>query len=133
MIDVGNEYPTLVRAPRSGKKKILLTKYDYISLAEESDFYIVEFTADQKEATYYDDYQRVRSDALDLRWFKDSNFRYDPRLAEKKSITIKFHDGILNGEKFTFEEKDKITIGRSTNCDIVLTPNDNAGQSSNIA
>ena len=56
LIDVGNEYPTLVRAPRSGKKKILLTKYDYISLAEESDFYIVDFTADQKEASYYDDY-----------------------------------------------------------------------------
>ena len=56
LIDVGNEYPTLVRPPRSGKKKILLTKYDYISLAEESDFYIVDFTADQKEASYYDDY-----------------------------------------------------------------------------
>ncbi len=81
LIDVGNEYPTLVRAPRSGKKKILLTKYDYISLAEESDFYIVDFTADQKEASYYDDYQRVRSDALDLRWFKDTNLRYDPKLA----------------------------------------------------
>jgi hypothetical protein len=58
--------------------------------------------------------------------------RYDPKLAEKKSITIKFHDGILNGEKFTFEDRDKIAIGRSTNCDIVLTPNENT-HSSNIA
>jgi hypothetical protein len=48
LIDMGNEYPTLVRCPRHGKKKILLTRYDYISLAEESDFYIVEFTADEK-------------------------------------------------------------------------------------
>jgi len=74
-----------------------LTKYDYISLAEESDFYIIDFTADEKEASYYDDYQKVRSDALDLRWFKDTHIRFDPKLAPKKSITIKFHDGILNG------------------------------------
>ncbi len=50
---MGNEYPTLIRAPRSGKKKILLTRYDYISLAEESDFYIADFTEDENEATYY--------------------------------------------------------------------------------
>lgn len=73
----------------------------------------------------------MRSDALDLRWFKDLNMRYDPKLAPKKSITIKFHDGILNGEKFTFEDRDKITIGRSENCDIVLKISDNL--SSNIA
>jgi len=53
-------------------------------------------------------------------------------MALKKSITIKFHDGILNGEKFTFEDRDKIAIGRSSNCDIVLKPNENT-HSSNIA
>ena len=46
----------MIRAPKSGKKKVLLSRYDYISLAEESDFYVVEFTADQKESMYYDDY-----------------------------------------------------------------------------
>ena len=74
-----------------------MTKYDYVSLAEESDFYIIDFTADEKEASYYDDYYKVRSDALDLRWFKDTHIRFDPKLGPKKSITIKFHDGILNG------------------------------------
>lgn len=46
LIDMGNEYPTLIRAPRHGRKRILLSRYDYISLAEESDFYVVDLTAD---------------------------------------------------------------------------------------
>ena len=50
LVDMGDEYPTLLRCPRQGKKKVLLTRYDYISLAEESDFYIVELTADEKES-----------------------------------------------------------------------------------
>jgi len=66
---MGNEYPTLVRCPRHGKKKVLLTRYDYVSLAEESDFYVVEFTADEKESQYYNDYQKMRNDSLELRWF----------------------------------------------------------------
>ena len=50
MVDMGDEYPTLLRCPRQGKKKVLIARYDYISLAEESDFYIVEMTADEKES-----------------------------------------------------------------------------------
>ncbi len=62
---------------------------------------------------------------MDLRWFKDTNMRFDPKFAPKKSITIKFHDGILNGQKFTFEDQDKITIGLSEKCDISLKHTDN--------
>lgn len=121
VIDTGNEYPTLVRCPRNGKKKVVLTKYDYVSLAEESDFYIVDFTADERESNFYTEYHKIRNDSLELRWYnRGSDIRYDPRLAPKKSITIKFHDGLLAGTKLIFEGKDKISIGRSPDCDIVL-------------
>jgi hypothetical protein len=62
----------------------------------------------------------MRNDSLDLRWFTDQDIRYDPKLAAKKSITLKFHDGALAGTKLSFESKDKLTIGRSSECDIVL-------------
>jgi len=51
---MGDEYPSLIRVPRHGKKKVLLSKFDYISMAEESDFYITELTADEKESMYFD-------------------------------------------------------------------------------
>lgn len=54
LIDVGSEYPTLIRVPKSAKKRVLLSRYDYVSLREESDFYVVDLSADQKESLYYD-------------------------------------------------------------------------------
>lgn len=128
---MGNEYPTLVRAPRSGRKKLLLTRYDYISLAEESDFYIADFTSDETESSYFTEYQKQRSDSLDLRWFTTSDVKNDPKLSTQRSITLKFHDGLLSGTKLTLD-KDKITIGRSPSCDIVLTPTSES-KASNIA
>jgi pSer/pThr/pTyr-binding forkhead associated (FHA) protein len=63
----------------------------------------------------------MRNDSLDIRWFNGgSDIRYDPKLAQKKSITLKFHDGLLTGTKVTFESQDKLTLGQSPDCDIVL-------------
>ena len=56
MIDLGTEYPTLIRVPRNAKKKLLLNRYDYLSLSNESDFFIQELSADEKESFYYEDY-----------------------------------------------------------------------------
>ncbi len=99
---------------------MLLTRYDYISLAEESDFYVVEFTADERESALYNEYQKIRNDSIELRWFQEEEIRNDPKLAPQKSITLKFHDGAKAGEKIRFENKDRITIGRSPQCDIFL-------------
>jgi pSer/pThr/pTyr-binding forkhead associated (FHA) protein len=62
----------------------------------------------------------LRNDSLDLRWFNESDIRNDPKLAPKKSITLKFHDGALAGQKLNIEDKDRISIGRGKECDIIL-------------
>ncbi|TNV72753.1 hypothetical protein FGO68_gene17254 [Halteria grandinella] len=139
IIDMGEEYPTLIKAPRSGqvKKKILLQKYDYISLGEESDFFVVELTSDEREHLYtYDSHKRVRADAMDLKWISSEQRELlnDPRPSKVKSITLKFHDGILAGQKFTLggpgvANKDKYLIGKSPQCDIVI-PSQTQAQSS---
>lgn len=94
---MGEDYPTLLKVPK--KKRFLLSKYDYVSLAEESDFYIVDMTADERESHYYENYHRVKPDALDLRWVKNTDGPNETRLSRKKSLTLKFHDGALAGTR----------------------------------
>ena len=59
---------------------------------------------------------QILNDALELRYFDDSN---EPTLGSKKSITLKFHDGALAGNKFVLESK-RTTIGRSNNRDLII-------------
>ena len=61
-----------------------------------------------------DSYYKVRSDALDLRWYdKLTSPNYDPKPSDKRSITLKFHDGAMAGSKFVLDKKDKYTLGTS--------------------
>ena len=48
LVDIGTEYPTLVRLETG--KKVLLSRYDYISLAEQSDFYVMDLVTDDLNA-----------------------------------------------------------------------------------
>lgn len=59
---------------------------------------------------------QILHDALELRYFDDKN---EPKLHTKKSITLKFHDGALSGNKFVLESK-RTTIGRSNNRDLII-------------
>ena len=43
----------------------------------------------------------------------------EPKISNKKSITLKFHDGALSGNKFVLESK-RTTIGRSNNRDLII-------------
>ena len=59
---------------------------------------------------------QILNDACELRYYDPKN---DPKLANKKSITLKFHDGALAGNKFVLESK-WTTIGRSNNRDLII-------------
>ena len=56
------------------------------------------------------------NDTHDPRYFDHRN---EPKIAHKKSITLKFHDGALAGNKFVLEAK-RTTIGRSNNRDLII-------------
>jgi hypothetical protein len=88
---VGTEYPTLIRL--ESNKKVLLSRYDYISLAEQSDFYVMDLVTDDLHA-------QILNDSQELRYFDAKN---EPKISNKKSITLKFHDGALAGNKFVLE------------------------------
>ena len=108
---------------------MLLSRYDYISLAEESDFYVVELTADENEGIYYDQFPRIRQDALELRWFEGSTSNkspQDPKISSKASITLRFHDGALAGTKLHLDSKSRYTLGSSPQSDVVIP--DSAGR-----
>ncbi|CDW72418.1 UNKNOWN [Stylonychia lemnae] len=107
LIDVGSEYPTLIRLEQN--KKVLLSRYDYISLSEQSDFYVMDLVTDDQNA-------QILNDSLELRYFDAKN---EPKVSNKKSITLKFHDGALAGNKFVLEQK-RTTIGRSNNRDLII-------------
>jgi len=110
--------------PRPGRK-VVLNRFDYVSLAEESDFYIVDFFSDEKEQLYF----KARPDALDLRWQDPLAPNLDPKPRPKRAICLKFHDGALAGTKIKIDDKDRFTIGISKDCDIVI-PSGSSGETS---
>ena len=126
IVDSGKEYPTLIKVPgkqgsRPGKK-VVLNRFDYVSLGEESDFYVLDFCFDEKDLQY----SKVRPDALDLKWQDPLARSLDPKPRQKSSITLKFHDGALAGTKVKLEDKERYTIGSAASCDLVIPVNEEA-------
>jgi len=107
LTDIGRDYPTLIRFPTD--KKVLLSRYDYVSLSEQSDFYVMDLVSDDVNPT-------ILNDAVEFRYFDAKN---EPKTSHKKSITLKFHDGALVGNKFVLEAK-KTTFGRSNQRELII-------------
>lgn len=59
---------------------------------------------------------QILNDAQELRYYDAKN---EPKIGNKKSITLKFHDGALAGNKFVLEQK-RTTVGRSNNRDLII-------------
>jgi len=55
---------------------VLLNRHDYISLSEQSDFYIMDFMSDDKN-------RQVIHDSIEYRFYNPEN---EPKLAMKKGI-----------------------------------------------
>ena len=58
----------------------------------------------------------IMNDAQELRYYDAKN---ECKIGNKKSITLKFHDGALAGNKFCLDGK-RTTIGRSNNRDLII-------------
>ena len=58
----------------------------------------------------------IQNDALELRYYDEKS---EPKISNKKSVSLKFHDGALQGHKFCLEAK-RTTIGRSNNRDLII-------------
>lgn len=59
---------------------------------------------------------QILHDGQELRYYDVKN---EPKTSNKKSISLKFHDGALAGNKFVLEQK-RSTIGRSNNRDLII-------------